>query len=52
MFQSVADVVRHGKLRLRCFGYLECKCEEDWVSACRNMEVARQNLGTKTERLL
>ena len=35
--QSVADVVRHG--RLRRFGHLERKSVDDWVSACRNMEV-------------
>ena len=35
--QSMAEVVRHG--RLRWFGHLECKCGEDWVSACRNVEV-------------
>ena len=33
--QSVADVVRHG--RLREFGHLERKIEKDWASARKNM---------------
>ena len=41
--QSVADVVRHG--RLRWIGYLERETEEDWVSAHRHMEVVGQNVG-------
>ena len=36
--QSVADVVRYG--RLRWFGHLEHKDVDDWVSACRNVVVA------------
>ena len=36
--QSVAKVVRHG--RLRWFGHVECKNGDDWVSACRNVVVA------------
>jgi hypothetical protein len=36
--QGVAEVVRHG--RLRWFGHLEHKSVKDWVSACRNVEVA------------
>ena len=36
--QSVADVVRQG--RLRWFGHVERKSEDDWVSACRNVVVA------------
>ena len=36
--QSVADVVRHG--RLKWFGHLEHRNVDDWVSACRKMEVA------------
>ena len=36
--QSVADEVRRG--RLRWFGHLECKSVDDWVSACRNVELA------------
>ena len=36
--QSVADVVRRGILRW--FGHLERKSVDDWVSACRNVEVA------------
>ena len=35
--QSVADVVRHG--RLRWFGHLEHRSVDDWVSACRKVEV-------------
>ena len=35
--QSVAEVVRQG--RLRWFRHLERKSREDWVSACRNVEV-------------
>ena len=35
--QSVANVVRHG--RLRWFGHLERRSVDDWVSACRNMEI-------------
>ena len=33
----VADVVRRG--RLRWFGHLERKSEDDWVSACRGLVV-------------
>ena len=36
--QNVDEVVRRG--RLRCFGYVECKSGDDWVSACRNVVVA------------
>ena len=35
--EDVADVIRMS--RLRWFGHLERKEEEDWVSACRNMVV-------------
>ena len=31
--QSVADVVRHG--RLRWLGHLERRSVDDWMSACR-----------------
>ena len=38
VIQSVAEVVRHG--RLRWFGHLERKsAQEDWVLASRNLEV-------------
>ena len=36
--QSVAEVVRWG--RLRCFGHLERRSVDDWISACRKVEVA------------
>ena len=36
--EGVAEVVRRG--RLRWFGHLERKNEEDWVSRCRELEVA------------
>ena len=36
--QSVADVVRRG--RLRWFGHLERRSVDDWVLACRKVEVA------------
>ena len=36
--QSVADMVRHG--RSRWFGHLECRGVDDWVPACRKVEVA------------
>ena len=36
--QRVADVVRHG--RLRWFGHLEHRKVDDWVLACKNVEVA------------
>jgi hypothetical protein len=39
---GVEDVVRRG--RLRWFGHLERKSAEDWVSACRKLEV----VGTKS----
>ena len=35
----MAEVVRHG--RLRWFGHVECKSGDNWVSACRNVVVAR-----------
>ena len=37
-FQSMAKVVRHG--RLRWFGHVERKNGDDWMSACRNVVVA------------
>ena len=37
-FQSVAEVVRRG--RLRWFGHMDRNSGDDWVSACRNIEVA------------
>ena len=36
--QSVTEVVRQG--RLRWFGHVERKSEDDWVSACRNIVMA------------
>ena len=36
--QSVADVMRHG--RLRWFGHLERRSVDGWVSACRKVKVA------------
>ncbi len=36
--ESVVEVMRRG--RLRWFGHVERKEVEDWVSACRNFEVA------------
>ena len=36
--QILADVGRRG--RLKWFGHLEHKSVDDWVLACRNMEVA------------
>ena len=36
--QSVADVVRRG--RLRWFGHLERRGVDDWISACKKVEVA------------
>ena len=38
IIQSVAEVVRHSILRW--FGYLEHKSVDDWVSTCRNVEMA------------
>ena len=35
--ESVAEVVRRG--RLRWFGHVERKSDDDWVSACRNVVV-------------
>ena len=35
----MAEVVRRG--RLRWFGHVEHKSGDDWVSACRNVVVAR-----------
>ena len=35
--QSVDEVVRQS--RLRWFGHVECKNGDDWVSACRKVEV-------------
>ena len=36
--EGVMEVMRRG--RLRCFGHVERKEVDDWVSACRNLEVA------------
>ena len=36
--ESVVEVMRRG--RLRWFGHVEWKEVDDWVSACRNLEVA------------
>ena len=49
--QSVAQVVRRG--RLRWFGHVESTSEDDWVSACRNVEVVGEKSkgrGRKTWR--
>ena len=35
--EGVVEVMRRG--RLRWFGHVERKAEDDWVSACRKMEV-------------
>ena len=35
--QSMTEVVRLG--RLRWFGHVERKSEDDWVSACRNVDM-------------
>ena len=43
---SVTDVVRRG--RLKWFGHLERKCVDDWVSACRALEVIRVEAGVGT----
>ena len=40
--QSVADVMRRG--RLRWIGHLERKSVDDWVSACREIEVAGRDV--------
>ena len=45
--ESVSDVVRRG--RLRWFGHMERKQEDDWVSACRNL-VVEENRGRGRER--
>ena len=37
--------------RLRWFGHLERKSGDDWVSACRNVEVVRRRVGTGAGRL-
>ena len=36
--RGVVEVMRRG--RLRWFGHVERKEKDDWVSACRNLEVA------------
>jgi len=36
--ESVGDVVRHG--RLRWFGHVERKSEEDWIKRCLEVEIA------------
>ena len=46
--QSVVDVVRHG--RLRWFGHLERRSVDDWVSACRKMEVAETRCKEKKRK--
>ena len=47
--QSVADVVRRSRLRL--FGHLERRSVDDWVSACRKMEVAGARCKGEKRRL-
>ena len=47
--RSVADVVRHG--RLRWFRHLERKGVDDWVSAFRNVEVVGEMCGQGQEAL-
>ena len=42
-FFILANVVRHG--RLRWFGHLEHRSVDDWVSACRKVEVAGARKG-------
>mgnify|MGYP006376082139 FL=1 len=39
--EAVSDIVRRG--RLRWFGHLERKSQDDWVSACRDLEVKGVN---------
>ena len=41
----MAEVVRRG--RLRWFGHVEHKSEDDWMSACRNVVV----VGVRCERV-
>ena len=39
--EGVVEVMRKGRTgRLRWFGHVERKEVDDWVSACRNLEVA------------
>ena len=48
-FESVYDIVRRG--RLRWFGYVERKPDEDWVKRCQSLEVvgkAGRGRGRKT----
>ena len=46
--QIVADVVRQHS-RLRWFGHLERKSEEDWVPVCSNIKVGEKcSVGRKT----
>ena len=40
---GVVEVMRRG--RLRWFGHVERKEVDDWVSACRNLEVAAAEVG-------
>ena len=37
--------------RLRWFGHLECKSVDDWVSACRKVELAGCDVWAEAERL-
>ena len=41
--QSVAEVMRRG--RLRWFGHMERQSGNDWVPACRNVEVVGKRIG-------
>ena len=47
--QSVAKVVK--QCRLRWFGHPEPKSGNDWVSACKNAEVARRDMWVEAGRL-
>ena len=48
--EDMVEVMRRG--RLRWFGHVERKEVDDWVSACRNLEVAGSRGGGAGQELL
>jgi len=46
--ERLSDVVRRS--RLQCFGHVERKDSDDWVSACRSLKLMEAWIGRLDER--